>query len=63
MSVKYYNPQTNQWETLASNQAGGVKLLDSEGVTVQTDDEGNEFRPTNVEDGSRIWRYHGSLVS
>ena len=51
MSVKYYNPQTNQWETLATNQAGGVKLLDSEGVTVQTDDEGNEFRPTNVEDG------------
>ena len=32
MSVKYYNPNTAQWEVLATNQAQGVKSLDAEGL-------------------------------
>ena len=66
MSVKYYNPETAQWEMLASNNASGIKLLDAEGVVGTlpsydengnpvTDADGNEIeiRPTNVEDGMK----------
>ena len=52
MSVKYYNPNTAQWEVLATNQAQGVKLLDAEGLLVLVDEDGNIIsRPNNVEDG------------
>ena len=52
MSVKYYNSETGEWEVMATNQANGVRLLDAEGVTVETDADGNVVsRPHNVEDG------------
>lgn len=51
MSVKYYNPKTTQWETMATSQANGTKIIDAEGVLVQVDDTGVEIlRPNNVED-------------
>ena len=51
MSVKYYNPKTAQWEAMATSQASGTKVLDVEGVLVQTDEETGEIlRPNNVED-------------
>ena len=51
MSVKYYNHKTAQWETMATSQASGTKVLDTDGVLVQYDENGEAIlRPNNVED-------------
>ena len=51
MSVKFYNSKTAQWEAMATSQASGTKVLDTDGVLVEHDKDGNvTSRPNNVED-------------
>ena len=46
MSVKYYNHKTAQWETMATSQASGTKVLDTDGVLVQYDENGEAHTET-----------------
>lgn len=50
MSIKYYNKDQAQWNPVATTQAQGIKVLDAEGVLVETNEEGTVVtRPHDVE--------------
>lgn len=55
MSIQYFDEETGKWVPMTSKLASGIKVIDTEGNFIETDEEtGDVSRGDNVEDALKI---------